>query len=259
MRRPWIGITMTTPKAGQTREDVIDANRRYVQMVEEAGGAVEVIIAPEPANDPAAVALVHRLDGLILSGGGDIHPRYYYRPGTLEYDAALAGWFYQDEPRDEVEIRLLRHYLPTGKPILAICRGFQVLNVALGGKLIADLAAHEHNTRPEGISGFHEVTVLPASRLGRVLGCGATLRVNSRHHQGITLPLLAPGLRPAARSDLGEPDGEPVIEGYEASDDRWLLAVQWHPERLPDFDERGQAVSRALFRAFVDATKQRGT
>jgi len=248
---------MTTPKEGQTREEIINANSRYAQMIEEAGGRVEAIIAPQPADDRAAATLAARLDGLLLSGGGDIHPRYYYQPGTPEYDAALAGWFYQDEPRDEVEMRLLRHYLPTGKPILAICRGFQVLNVALGGRLVADLAAHEHNIQPEGVSGFHEVTVSPISRLGRTLGCGASLRVNSRHHQGITLPLLAPGLRPAARSDLGELNGEPVLEGYEAADERWLMAVQWHPERLSDFDEQSQAISRALFRAFVDAARAR--
>jgi gamma-glutamyl-gamma-aminobutyrate hydrolase PuuD len=217
--------------------------------VEEAGGRAEAILAPDPADDRAAVALAARLDGLILSGGGDLHPRHYAQPGGAAYETALAGWLYPDEPRDEVELRVLRHYLPTQKPVLAICRGFQVLNVALGGRLIADVSHREHNTRRDGTSGYHGVRVVGESRLGRALGCGPHLYVNSRHHQGAGREMLAPGLTATAVSEAGDD----LIEGFETGGGRWLVGVQWHPERLADFGEQEQAASRALFRAFVDA------
>jgi len=246
---PRIGITLATPKPGKTREEAVEAGARYLQAVREAGGKTEIILAPDPADDRAAAALAARLDGLVLSGGGDIHPRHYARPGSAEYEVALKGWLYPDEPRDEVELRLLRRYLPTQKPILAICRGFQVLNVALGGGLIADVPAREHNTRRDGVSSYHAVRVLPQSRLSQALDCQTHLYVNSRHHQGISRDLLAPGLRATAASEVGDA----LIEGFESGDDRWLVGVQWHPERLADFGEREQLASRALFRAFVRA------
>ncbi|MSS72356.1 MAG: gamma-glutamyl-gamma-aminobutyrate hydrolase family protein [Candidatus Latescibacteria bacterium] len=250
--KPHIGITLDTPKPGKTREDVIETSARYLQSVEEADGAAKPLIAPDPADDRAAAALVIRLDGLILSGGGDVHPRHYARPRDAGYEEALRGWLYPDEPRDEAEFRLLRHYLPTGKPILAICRGFQVLNVALGGKLIADVSAREHNTRRDGTSGYHAVELVPETRLSQVLGGGAHLYVNSRHHQGLVQEMLAPGLRPTATSEVGDL----LVEGFEVTDDRWLIGVQWHPERIADFGEREQEASRALFRAFVDAARR---
>ena len=246
---PHIGITLATPQEGQTREDAVEAGARYLQAVEEAGGRAEAIVAPEPADDRGAAAIVARLDGLILSGGGDLHPRHYAQPGSAEYKTALAGWLYRDEPRDGVELRVLRHILPTQKPILAICRGFQVLNAALGGKLIADVPERAHNTRRDGASGYHGVTVVRESRLGRALGCGPHLYVNSRHHQGVGRGMLAPGLIAAAVSEVGDD----LIEGFEKEGDRWLVGVQWHPERLADFGEQEQAASRALFRAFVAA------
>lgn len=247
--KPRIGITLATPKPGKTREEAIEAGARYPQAVQEAGGTSEVIIAPDPADDRAAAALAARIDGLVLSGGGDIHPRHYARPGSAEYEIALRGWLYPDDPRDEIELRLLHHYLPTQKPILAICRGFQVLNVALGGGLIADVPAREHNTRRDGASGYHAVQILPETRLSQALGCQTRLYVNSRHHQGVSRDLLAPGLRATAASEVGDA----LIEGFEPADDRYLLGVQWHPERLADFGEREQLASQALFRAFIDA------
>jgi putative glutamine amidotransferase len=249
--KPLIGITLATPRPGRTREEAVEAGARYLQAVQEAGGKAEAILAPDPADDREAAALTACLDGLVLSGGGDIHPRHYARPGSAEYEIALRGWLYPDEPRDEIELRLLRHYLPTQKPVLAICRGFQVLNVALGGRLIADVPAREHNTRRDGTSGYHAVQVLPETRLGRALDCQPHLYVNSRHHQGVSRDLLAPGLRATAESEVA---GDALIEGFESGDDRWLVGVQWHPERLADFGEREQLASRALFRAFVRVT-----
>jgi putative glutamine amidotransferase len=251
--KPHIGITLATPKPGKTREEVIEAHARYLQAVEEAGGVAKPLIAPAPADDRAAASLASCLNGLILSGGGDVHPRHYDRPGSAAYEEALRGWLYPDEPRDEAEFRLLRHYLPTKKPILAICRGFQVLNVALGGRLIADVPAREHNTRRDGTSGYHAVEVVPETRLSQVLGCGAHLYLNSRHHQGVAREMLAPGLRPTAVSEVGDL----LIEGFEAEGDRWVIGVQWHPERIPDFGEREQEASRALFRAFVEAAREK--
>ncbi len=176
--------------------------------------------------------------GLVLTGGVDIDPKLYGEkraPGT-------------DRPhkeRDEHELGLLRQALERDLPILCICRGHQLLNVGLGGSLVQHVENPAHRWLDGGDSNWHEVTVLDppeAGRLAGVYGASAVLRVNSRHHQGVTADRLAPGLEVVARAQDG------LVEGVESTSHRWAVGVQWLPERQEMLQH-----SNALFEAFVAA------
>jgi putative glutamine amidotransferase len=218
--RPRIGIT-----ASRSAE-----MSRYVDYVEAAGGEARVL-------RPGDTVDLEQLDGVLFSGGVDVHPRHYGR----QVEAALS----LDEERDAFELPFGRAALESGLPVLGICRGFQLLNVLAGGTLIQHFDGHRTADRSDAPSGQHDVRVAPDSRLARVLGQGE-VAVNSRHHQGLTEAELAPGLRATAWSPDGYVEG---VEPADAADDRWLLAVQWHPERV---DECAPAC-RELARAFVAA------
>lgn len=179
------------------------------------------------------------LDGLLLIGGPDLDPVHYGQ-------APVEGLRRITPERDQVELRVARWALDAGVPILAICRGIQVLNVAAGGTLWQDIASQQpqaakhdfHPGYPETHLA-HEIRILPESRLARILGADAVW-VNSLHHQAIAH--VGEGLRPTAHA----PDG--IIEAVEGTADQWTLGVQWHPEWLVDRD-RGML---ALFQAFHD-------
>ena len=230
MVAPRIGVTRSlSPKLPHTT--VPFTYQRYHDRVSEAGG-LPVDLAPAVVTDYAAA--LAGLDGLLVTGGPDINPARYgqtVHPLTEGIDAA----------RDELEIGLLRLALDRDLPILAICRGQQALNVALGGGLLQHIASGEHVSDAAGESRWHEVTVAPDALLARLLGATA-LTVNSRHHQAVTADLLAPGLTATAWS----PDG--LIEALEGRERRWLHAVQWHPEREEIADQ-----FRPLFAAFIQA------
>jgi putative glutamine amidotransferase len=197
-------------------------------------------LAPETQR-----ALYDRLDGLLLAGGGDVAPARY---GAGPHPA-VAG---VSAERDETELALARWAAAEGKPLLGICRGAQVLNVALGGTLYADLSEHPGALRHTYLAaegGFelraHPVAVSGASRLGRLLGGPAALAVNSLHHQACRA--LAPGLVAAAVA----PDG--VVEAVELPEHPFALAVQWHPECLAAEPE-----SVRLFAGLVAASAEKG-
>jgi putative glutamine amidotransferase len=194
-------------------------------------------------DDEATVRAVYdRLDGVFLAGGVDVHSTLYgQEPGPRLGRTDL--------PRDRVELALTRWAVADGKPLLGVCRGLHVLNVALGGTLHQDIAlalpdSIKHDYFPG--QGFardycaHHVDVAAGSRLSKALGAGAE-PVNSMHHQGIAE--LGRGLRPSALA----PDG--LIEAVESGDDAYCVAVQWHPEALSD-DHPG---TTALFRGFAAA------
>ncbi len=216
-------------------------SQRYVQVLAAAGAVPWVI--PLLQGDKATLrAIYERLDGLFLPGGVDVDPSSYGEPR-----GPLCGR--TDPARDWTELLFLRWALADRKPVLAVCRGAQLVNVAVGGSLYQDVAAqhpaaikHDHfpvgGRRRDELA--HEVHVAEGSRLRRLLG-SATLAVNSMHHQGIAR--LAPGLVAVATS----PDG--LIEGVEGDSDDFLLGVQWHPEDLVDVDAR----MRRLFEAFIAA------
>ncbi len=210
----------------------------YVRSLVEAGvprEAIEVVTPLEPAGGP--------FDALLLGGGMDVDPARYGRPtlgnGTLEVDPE----------RDALDFRLFEQARASGAPVLGICRGIQVVNVALGGTLVQDIPSERpspviHERRAEEKTRRdHRVSIAPGTRLAAIAGA-ADAAVNSRHHQAIDR--VAPGLAVSAVA----PDG--VAEAVEAPGEPWLVAVQWHPENLA-----GDPVSERLFAEFLRAARAR--
>jgi gamma-glutamyl-gamma-aminobutyrate hydrolase PuuD len=221
MSKPIIGIT-----SGFNSEGDVFLRRRYCLAIEKAGGVP--LILP-PSEDTEAVLSI--CDGILLSGGGDVRPEKY---GIYEYDPKLL--FEVFEERDDFELKLSRLAYERDLPILAICRGVQVLNVALGGTLLIDIPNHRQTLARHESS--HRVNVEPESILCNLTG-QVQLNVNSFHHQAIDK--TAPVLRVSAISD------DRIIEAVEAENKRFVLGVQWHPEHMHD------PASKALFKGFVDS------
>jgi putative glutamine amidotransferase len=239
MVAPLIGIT-TSVTVGKVPERAY-VNGAYIRAVQAAGG-IPVLLTPHFTPEVQA-ALWQRLDGLLLTGGGDIEPGRFGEPRHPTVDDVAPA-------RDELEIGLTRRALADDVPLLAICRGIQVLNVALGGTLVQDIASElpgalAHSQTAPRHEPTHAVKVMgEGTRLGRVLGA-AEIAVNSLHHQA--LKRLGEGLSPVAWA----PDG--VIEGVEMAGERFVLGVQWHPEELVGHDP----AARHLFAAVVDAARHR--
>jgi putative glutamine amidotransferase len=212
--------------------------RNYWWAVTWAGG-LPVLLTPETALLPADQQIA-QLDGLLLSGGGDVHPKHYNERMQGSEKRQI------HDGRDTLELELARAALAADLPILGVCRGFQVLNVALGGSLVQHVDGHRS---PKDAVHYHHVAVAPETLLARTLGLDGSFTVNTYHHQAVTLERLAPGLRPSADTV----DDPTLLEGFEAPNHRWVLAVQWHPERFYELDER----HRRLFSAFVAAAGDR--
>ena len=223
----------------------IAQNRRmadYVESVRRAGGEpVEVVPGGE-----APEHILARVDGLMLTGGGDVDPRLYGETPHATFQEAEAG-------RDAFEIALSRAAVASGIPFLAICRGMQVLNVAMGGTLVQDIpsqvaGALEHSVPEPRFHIAHEIWVAKGSQLSQLLADhmedGETCHVNSRHHQSVKQ--AAKGFEVTATS----PDG--VIEAMERSGSPYCVAVQWHPE---NFWRTGEF--RELFEGLVQASSAR--
>lgn len=242
--RPRIGVTASVrlERSGVRR---VFVNEPYLLAIQAAGG-VPLPIAP--GHDAEALRRLYELlDGLLLTGGEDVAPERYGE--RVEHPDVV-----QVVPeRDAAEFQLLDWALADRLPLLAICRGVQVLNVKLGGSLYQDLARDRAGALPHNQAGVaprqeptHPVTVLPGSFLADVVEAGQLL-VNSLHHQAIKA--LAPSLFPVAYA----PDG--VIEAVEANDPdppAFFLGVQWHPEELAGHDP----AARRLFDAFVAACQK---
>ena len=248
VRAPRIGLTASVmPTKIGTRRTFL--NEPYIVAIQESGG-IPLLLTPAHGG-PALRALHELLDGLVLTGGEDVAPERY---GEDVHHPSVEAV----PERDALELQLLEWALADDLPLLAICRGVQVLNVGLGGTLYQDLATgrpgplvHDQglgeSPRPR-TEPHHPVTVRSGSCLADVLGL-ETVEVNSMHHQGIKA--LAPALVPVAHA----PDG--LVEGVEPVDAaRWsfLLGVQWHPEELA---RAGHAPSRRLFERFVAAAAKR--
>ena len=212
--------------------------RTYVEALRRAG-AVTVVVTPSPRNPEG---LLSRFDGLLLAGGGDIEPSRF---GAVDHPTQYGI----DPERDDLEISLVREALQEGVPTLAICRGAQVVNVALGGTLLQHLpdegfAAHGIPRRQDGLPTMHDVKVASGSRLEEACGGEPGLACESHHHQG--LARLGEGLTPVAWSEDG------LVEAVEA-DQGWLVAVQWHPEQTA----RDDPAQQALFEALVAKARSR--
>ncbi len=230
-------IGITCGMKNQAGRNLVGIPEAYMQAVFKAGGLP--VIIPETVCAAELDGLRQRLDGLLLTGGADVDPvRFNGKPNPKVYGI--------DEQRDEVEINLARLAAGTGLPFLGICRGIQVINVALGGTLFTDIAdqlpgalKHDFDSSTERAREAHPVQLESGSRLAHILG-GNSVRVNSLHHQGIEK--IAAGLRPIATA----PDQ--LVEAVELPGHPFGLGVQWHPEAMPDLPQM-----QALFRAFVEA------
>ncbi|MDP9179000.1 MAG: gamma-glutamyl-gamma-aminobutyrate hydrolase family protein [Gemmatimonadota bacterium] len=211
-------------------------NSAYVTALEIAG--LIPLVIPPLSSPAAARVIIAAVDGLVLTGGEDVDPALYGHAPHEHLGTVNCR-------RDETEIALVHAAREMRKPVLAICRGPQLLNVALGGTLIQDIAscvpeALPHNSEETRDARAHEVAIEPGSRIAQAVGA-TQIRVNSLHHQSILEP--AAGLRVTARA----PDG--IIEGVESEDDAWwAIAVQWHPEEMNDSPEPWD---RGIFRAFA--------
>src|SRR6266498_1636007 len=236
-REPLVGVT-TSITVDQNPERAY-VNSAYLHAVQQAGG-VPVLLPPQLSKS-SLERLVRGLDAVLLTGGGDMDPACFGEaPHSTLYDVAPA--------RDALETAVTHIALEKRTPLLAICRGIQVLNVALGGSLYQDVGTDpgtevQHSQKEARDQTTHKVTVAPGSRLGRVLGA-EDIEVNSFHHQ--VIKALGRGLTAVAWA----PDQ--LIEGVELADDsRWVVGIQWHPEHLTEHSEP----ARRLFSALVDATR----
>jgi putative glutamine amidotransferase len=241
---PRIGLTTSVmPTSLGTRRAFL--NEPYILAIQEAGG-LPLVVTPAHGG-PALRGLYELLDGLVLTGGEDVAPERYGEEVVHPSVESVPE-------RDALEFLLLDWALADDLPVLAICRGIQVLNVGLGGTLYqdipSDLPAHVGHDQmkiepPAGRSEpRHAVTLRPGSALADLLGAERA-EVNSLHHQGIKA--LAPGLAAVAHA----PDG--LVEGVEPRDParwRFVVGVQWHPEELL---RAGDGPSRRLFEGFVAA------
>lgn len=234
--RPIIGVTMSFQESASGQgSDYFALYQRYVAAVERAGGVAVGL----PAQPQAVAGVLPILDGLLLSGGGDVAPDLFGQdrhPKTRLIDRT----------RDDFELALVREWVGADRPLLAICRGIQVLNVALGGSLIQDIADQVSHPlvhqKSEG-EARHLVRLQPASRLANLLG-DDELEVNSYHHQAVQD--LAPELQAVAWAADG------VVEGVERPGAPFVVGVQWHPELM----FKDEARQLQLFIGLVKAAEE---
>ena len=228
--RPLVGITtyITPAVFGSWEEETALVPADYVRAVERVGG--RALLVP-PSGDGVEETL-EALDGVIFSGGSDLDPATYGQDAHPETAGIV-------EERDRAELALLQAALARDMPLLAVCRGSQVLNVALGGDLVQHLpdvvGDHKHKHTP-GEYADHDILLDPETRLGSLLGHHAP--VKSHHHQGFGR--LGTGLRAAARAEDG------TVEALEDTSRRFALGVLWHPEAGEDM---------RLFEALVDEAR----
>ncbi|MBC8331139.1 MAG: gamma-glutamyl-gamma-aminobutyrate hydrolase family protein [Anaerolineae bacterium] len=235
-QKPVIGVTTQrhTTKSGRLQIFIAED---YLTSVSNAGGIPLMI--PLGLDNDQLDGIFPLLDGLLLTGGGDVDPQSY----GVQTQSQL---MFVDPDRDRVEIHLAQKAVDAGLPFFGVCRGHQVVNVALGGTLYTDIADEYPNALQHRFSGkwardhlAHRVQIDPQSRLARILGTDQP-QVNSIHHQAIRE--LASGLVETAHA----PDG--IIEGTILPGHPFGLTVQWHPENLQAYESM-----RALFRTFVGA------
>lgn len=240
--KPLIGcMTYRKTAAQSTPIPLFALMPSYVEAVEAAGGAP--VLIPLGLDETTLQTILSQLDGLILTGGGDIAPEFY---GSDKTDSV----YDVDQDRDRVEMFLAREAVAQQKPVLAICRGHQMLNVALGGTLYEDVrdslpgaVKHDYFGEMPRNHQAHEVMIDPQSKLAATLG-RTMIEVNSLHHQGIKD--IAPGLSATAFA----PDG--LIEGVESSEHPFAVGVQWHPENLIHDEPAMLDLFRALVQAAVN-------
>lgn len=236
--KPLIGIT-TYQSKNIYGQPTVDLQQSYIRAVMEAGG-VPVLI-PSLISEDGWDAVYSRLDGILFSGGGDIALDHFAGDPHPRIDDV-------EPERDSIELKMVQAAASDGKPFLGICRGCQVINVALGGTLYTHIPDQLHNALDHSYPGnmrtvlVHEVKIEEGTRVAEIYG-EPIINVNSLHHQG--LKDIAPAFRVAGRA----PDG--LVEAIELPDHPFAVAVQWHPEWLRD-----QPSTRNLFRKFVESAEE---
>ncbi|MHB9093120.1 MAG: gamma-glutamyl-gamma-aminobutyrate hydrolase family protein [Eubacteriales bacterium] len=234
--RPLIGISCSYDQ----KEGRYFLNEAYVEAVIGAGGIP--VILPGAGSVKTVTPYFEAVKGLILAGGGDVDPAYFN-----EEPHPSLGEITPD--RDRFEMILIKAALRRNIPVLGICRGIQILNIACGGTVIQHIPSEirkplKHSQSAPRWYPTHRVLLDKASRLSQIMTT-TTIRVNSFHHQAIRDP--APGFKIVATSRDG------VIEAIEHSKHRFVVGVQWHPECLTEKDRK----SRLLFKAFIEATSSK--
>jgi putative glutamine amidotransferase len=236
--KPLIGITTTQSKTMYGQPTVM-LMQSYINAVMQAGGVP--ILIPSLLSEDGWDVVCSRLDGILFSGGGDIGLEFLPGEPHPRIDEV-------DLQRDSIELKMVQSAASDGKPFLGICRGCQVMNVALGGTLYTHLPDQLPNALDHSYPGnmrttlVHEVKLEEGTHAAEIFG-EPIIRVNSLYHQG--LKTIAPSLRVAGHA----PDG--LVEAIELPDHPFGLAVQWHPEWLTD-----QEPTRNLFKKFVEIAGQ---
>jgi putative glutamine amidotransferase len=248
-KRPVVGVpTQTLQSLGGVSAEIPPSwvmSQRYVLTLTNAGAVPWLIPL---VDDETLHAAYEKLDAVFLPGGADIDPVSYGQSPHALCDKT-------DRDRDRVELALARWAMNDGKPVLGVCRGMQLINLAAGGSLYQDIAEQragsiKHDYFPFGGRTFrrdylaHEVSVVAGTRLADVFGAGA-LRVNSMHHQGVRD--IGEGLNVTATAEDG------LVEGLEADSGAYVVGVQWHPEALTD----DHPAARRLFEDFIAVAASR--
>ena len=244
--RPLIGISCSMGQAiySMTQDNVPQLQHRlgdsYVKAIVQAGGIP--VILPNSTDLSCVEEIAAGLDGFLLSGGGDVDPALFGERATAQLGTVTPR-------RDDFELALARYVMnETDKPVLGICRGIQVMNVAMGGTLHIDLPAdgklsHSLTMYPRNVR-THNVTIVPETRMEEIMA-GREGRVNSFHHQAIrdTADCF---IVSAWSSD------DHVVDAVELPGERFVMGVQWHPEELTEFPE-----ARILFQRFVEESAKK--
>lgn len=239
---PRIVVTVAVA-AHQSEPEIAERkNGLFADGVRRHGGKPIVLDATAPAGERAAAFAA--MDGLVISGGADIDPARYGQPNR--------GSLSIEPDRDELEAAAWAAAAARGVPVFGICRGFQAINVFAGGTILQDVDGHAGPGWGHGPAKTHPLRLVPGSRLARILSPtnvrGGLTEVNTYHHQGVRPSDLAPGL--VANAWATSPAGD-LVEGFEAVDGRFIIAVQCHPERT----ESTPAAFERLWSVFVDACR----
>jgi putative glutamine amidotransferase len=240
-RLPIVAVTATTKSVNNQQKVLV--NSAYTDAIR-AAGLIPLVVPPLEAEDVSAV--LDSVQGLLLTGGEDVDPACF---GGSRHPATGPA----NDPRDRCELALAREAAARRLPTLAICRGVQVLNVALGGSLVQDIPTEistdiEHDAKAVRGKRVHAVDIDAGSRLAGIVGANR-IETNSFHHQSVET--LAPGLTTIAKSADG------VVEAVECTDRAWwAVGVQWHPEELTGTAEDWD---RKLFEAFAEAVRRHST
>ena len=229
--KPVIGITFSS-------KNISGTSKNYIRAIEEFGGIPRILYPGVPDSEYADI------DGLLLTGGGDIHPDNFGQ----SYHPSLK---YVNEARDALEIPLCQEKIEADIPIFGICRGIQVMSVAMHGDLYQDIPSQfidplTHPAKSVGGDSQHEIEIESDSRLSKIVG-KSTDEVNSAHHQAVNE--IGEGFDVTARSEDG------VIEAMENPSKRFVLGVQYHPERMIETLEFREH-RRKLFEAFIEAASE---